>query len=76
MTTPRLPQEAPKGPYRSACCGCCHVPDHGPCPKFEEGGAPDRCCYCDHAKKCHNKAVKGRHYNLPLDVGERKEQDS
>ena len=33
-------------------CGCCDLPDHGPCGKFEKG-FNGRCVYCDHGKQCH-----------------------
>lgn len=56
-------------PVNKCECGCCHVPDHGPCPTYEIG-ANGRCVYCDHGKACH--ADQSRPYfNTPLGVGRR-----
>lgn len=50
-------------------CGCCHVPDHGACPKpeIQEGG--DRCVYCDHGLPCHKRDKNKPTFNTPLGVG-------
>lgn len=40
---------------RKCACGCCDVPDHGPCSSYAEGGN-SRCAHCDHSKPCHKKA--------------------
>ena len=51
------------------CCGCCHVPDFGPCQRGKrrvEIGANGRCVYCDHAVDCH-PGRSGVH-NTPLGV--------
>jgi hypothetical protein len=37
-------------------CGCCDVPDHGACLRFEQGGN-GRCAHCDHAKPCHRRDI-------------------
>lgn len=49
-------------------CGCCHVPDWGACPQFEQG-ANGLCVYCDHSKPCHERDKDRKTYNGPLEVG-------
>lgn len=44
-------------------CGCCHYPDLGACPTFEQG-MNGRCVYCDHGEECH--PGKGNNFNRPL----------
>lgn len=34
-------------------CGCCDVPDNGPCSTPVQGGN-GRCVYCDHSLSCHH----------------------
>lgn len=52
-------------------CGCCHVPDYGACPTFEESASPSMCVYCDHGKLCHERDKHNRYFNTPLHTGDR-----
>lgn len=55
-------------------CGCCHNPDHGPCPKFERG-MNGRCVYCDHGQDCHRDQSR-QHFNTPLGIGTRNKREA
>lgn len=50
-------------------CGCCHAPDHGPCPTYERG-FNGRCVYCDHGESCHADQTRP-YFNTPLGAGVR-----
>ena len=53
----RLFQQLPKPKKNedgTCSCGCCHLPDHGPCPKYIPG-ANKRCAVCDHGILCHRR---------------------
>lgn len=56
-------------PPTKCACGCCHVPDHGACDKFEAGAGGTHCVYCDHGPGCH--PGKGKYFNGPLRPGVR-----
>lgn len=65
----RVFNSLPKPPVHDGvcACGCCHVPDRGPCPEYHKG-ANERCAVCDHSRLCHRRKGEPppKDWNAPL----------